>query len=161
MMLIFYEVDMMTKDLLLLKDAGINLSLLKSTVNLLTDKYVLVKSSGILSLKAYLYPFTVGEIPEEIFHGEDGVIELSQVSNIKEEEVVLLDIENYLPKGGGRYAEYKDGDTPQPITQSMRDTSDKLARSRRVYIRNAMKHAWDAYRKYAWGKDEVLPISNR
>jgi len=30
---------------------------------------------------------------------------------------------------------------------------------RQIAVRNAMKHAWKAYRTYAWGYDELLPIS--
>lgn len=75
---------------------------------------------------------------------------------------IELDIENYTPLGGGRYAEYKDGDyTPEEMTVSMKEKSDNLARSRRVHVRNAMRHAWKGYKKYAWGKDELLPISNK
>lgn len=51
---------------------------------------------------------------------------------------------------------------PQPypqITDTTKQKSDDLARSRRVHIKNAMKHAWDGYRTEAWGFDELLPVS--
>jgi mannosyl-oligosaccharide alpha-1,2-mannosidase len=37
--------------------------------------------------------------------------------------------------------------------------SDKLARLRRTHVRAAMEHAWISYKKYAFGQDELLPIS--
>ena len=51
---------------------------------------------------------------------------------------------------------------PQPypqITDAIKQKSDDLARSRRVHIKNAMKHAWEGYRTEAWGFDELLPVS--
>merc|ERR1719203_1281273 len=38
---------------------------------------------------------------------------------------------------------------------------DEHLRLRAEAIRNAMRHAWQGYRKLAWGKDELLPISGR
>lgn len=34
-----------------------------------------------------------------------------------------------------------------------------VARQRREQVVQAMKHAWDSYEKYAWGKDELKPLS--
>eukprot|EP00164_Ancoracysta_twista_P002808 GFYU01003736.1.p1 GENE.GFYU01003736.1~~GFYU01003736.1.p1 ORF type:complete len:603 (+),score=177.51 GFYU01003736.1:130-1938(+) len=36
---------------------------------------------------------------------------------------------------------------------------DEETRERRQAIRDAMKHAWDGYKKFAWGKDELKPVS--
>jgi len=42
----------------------------------------------------------------------------------------------------------------------MREKSNRVARSRRFHVKQAMIHAWnDGYKKYAWGMDEVKPIS--
>ena len=30
---------------------------------------------------------------------------------------------------------------------------------RQIAVRDAMRHAWKAYRTYAWGYDEFLPLS--
>jgi mannosyl-oligosaccharide alpha-1,2-mannosidase len=30
---------------------------------------------------------------------------------------------------------------------------------RQIAVRDAMRHAWTAYRTYAWGHDEVKPLS--
>ena len=31
--------------------------------------------------------------------------------------------------------------------------------SRQEHVVNAFKHAWKAYKMYAWGKDELMPVS--
>ena len=37
--------------------------------------------------------------------------------------------------------------------------NDNLARERRAIIHDAMTRTWNTYRKYAWGRDELLPKS--
>jgi len=71
------------------------------------------------------------------------------------------DFKSYEPLGGDRFAEYKDGESPYKITQQLRDQSDELARSRRYHVLNAMKHVWKNYKQYAFGHDELHPISKR
>ncbi len=71
------------------------------------------------------------------------------------------DFRNYEPLGGDRFAEYKDGESPYKITQQLRDQSDELARSPRYHVLNAMKHVWKNYKQYAFGHDEMHPISKR
>ena len=39
--------------------------------------------------------------------------------------------------------------------------ADDLARTRREHIKDAMKHAWAGYKKYAFGFDELKPLSKR
>ena len=72
-----------------------------------------------------------------------------------------LDTKNYTPLGGGRFDEWQHGDTPYPITQPVVDASNDLARQRRTAIKAAMNHAWSGYRKYAFGYDELQPVSGR
>mmetsp|Transcript_30541 Transcript_30541/g.71008 ORF Transcript_30541/g.71008 Transcript_30541/m.71008 type:complete len:935 (-) Transcript_30541:267-3071(-) len=50
---------------------------------------------------------------------------------------------------------------PANISAEARAASDKEAAMRVEHVRNAFKRAWSAYRQYAWGADEVKPISNR
>ena len=69
------------------------------------------------------------------------------------------DFSNYEPLGGGRFIEYKDGDSPYKITDKLREQSDELARSRRVHVLNGMKHIWKNYKEKAFGSDELRPIS--
>ena len=71
------------------------------------------------------------------------------------------DFSKYEPLGGKRFVEYLEGDSPYAITDSLREQSDYLARSRRVHVVNAMKHVWGNYKKYAMGMDELHPISKR
>jgi hypothetical protein len=70
----------------------------------------------------------------------------------------VLDIDSYEPLGGFRYMEYKDGDTPYVITKRTRIKSDNLANERKVHVKNAMKHAWNGYKTYAYGYDNLKPI---
>lgn len=69
------------------------------------------------------------------------------------------DFTKYEPLGGGRFAEYKDGDSPYAITDKLREQSDELARSRRVHVLNGMKHIWKNYKEKAFGADELHPVS--
>ena len=41
------------------------------------------------------------------------------------------------------------------------NASDVLAYERRKQVKGVMQRAWSAYRKYAWGADELKPVSNR
>ena len=83
----------------------------------------------------------------------------SGVTNFPYFGTSTLDIENYKPAGGGRYPEWAFGDTPYASTARIKKKSDALARERRVAIKNAMVHAWGGYKKYAFGMDELQPIS--
>eukprot|EP00581_Thalassiosira_minuscula_P019307 CAMPEP_0183712496 /NCGR_PEP_ID=MMETSP0737-20130205/7605_1 /TAXON_ID=385413 /ORGANISM="Thalassiosira miniscula, Strain CCMP1093" /LENGTH=721 /DNA_ID=CAMNT_0025941117 /DNA_START=201 /DNA_END=2366 /DNA_ORIENTATION=+ len=69
--------------------------------------------------------------------------------------------QNYEPLGGNRFIEYKDGDSPYAITAQLIAQSDDLARSRRYHVLGAMKHIWKNYKEYAFGMDELHPISKR
>ena len=39
--------------------------------------------------------------------------------------------------------------------------SNERGRRRREQVKSGMKHAWQGYKRYAWGKDEVRPLSKR
>uniref|UniRef100_A0A1W7RB10 alpha-1,2-Mannosidase n=1 Tax=Hadrurus spadix TaxID=141984 RepID=A0A1W7RB10_9SCOR len=41
------------------------------------------------------------------------------------------------------------------------EPSDPITRERRNKVKEMMKHAWDNYVKYAWGENELRPISKR
>ena len=64
---------------------------------------------------------------------------------------------HWTPPGPGRYSEYKDGTNIFQSTSEILQESEKIARLRREAVRNAMKHAWNGYKTYAWGKDEITP----
>lgn len=68
---------------------------------------------------------------------------------------------SWKPLGGNRYIEYTDGSSPYPITERLIRQSDDLARARRSYVKQAMEFAWDGYKNYAFGMDEILPASRR
>ena len=69
------------------------------------------------------------------------------------------EVSSYSPRGGFRFEEYKDGDSPYKITDELRQKSDALARSRRNFVKGAMQFAWGGYTKYAFGYDEIKPQS--
>ena len=58
-----------------------------------------------------------------------------------------------------RYSDYAFGTYSPDITEKVKQESDRLARTRRVHVKNAMKHAFEGYRTEAWGFDELLPLS--
>jgi hypothetical protein len=58
----------------------------------------------------------------------------------------------------GRTSEEKDDQ--QGLTMSLHGRI-ALARERREYVRDAMIHAWSSYRKFAFGADELLPLSKK
>ncbi|KAG7372160.1 glycosyl hydrolase family 47 protein [Nitzschia inconspicua] len=66
------------------------------------------------------------------------------------------DFFSFKPQGGGRFDEYKHGNSPYSYSPG---ESDALARSRRYHIKKAMQHAWTGYETYAFGKDELKPKS--
>lgn len=66
------------------------------------------------------------------------------------------DFSSFTAPGGKRFEEYRHGDSPYAYSEG---ESDALARSRRHHVQKAMKHAWQGYEQYAFGKDELLPKS--
>jgi len=66
------------------------------------------------------------------------------------------DFTTFKAPGGGRFEEWKHGDSPYAYEKG---ESDELARSRRYQVKKAMKFAWSAYEQYAFGMDEILPES--
>ena len=63
------------------------------------------------------------------------------------------DISSFQPLGGGRFDEYKSGNSPYRISQDLQQESDDLARFRKPFVVEAMKHAWNGYKRYAFGHD--------
>lgn len=43
----------------------------------------------------------------------------------------------------------------------MIEKSDELGRKRAKEVKAAMAHAWEGYKKYAWGADELAPRGMR
>ncbi|KAL7532786.1 hypothetical protein ACHAXR_004837, partial [Thalassiosira sp. AJA248-18] len=69
-------------------------------------------------------------------------------------------MQSFVPLGANRYAEYKGGDFfPPKITASERKELSEVAQARSVLVKKAMRHTWKGYKKYAYGKDELLPLS--
>lgn len=56
---------------------------------------------------------------------------------------------------------FVDGINGRPVTKEMLEESDKLALERKNKIKAGMHHAWSGYKRYAWGSDELKPLSKR
>ena len=92
----------------------------------------------------------------ELMSGKNGKI----ISELKD-GMPIHQRQAFIPLGGNRYAEYKDGTyIPEKLNMSDKLELDEVARVRSGIVREAMQHAWNGYKKYAFGKDELLPISN-
>lgn len=80
------------------------------------------------------------------------------------EEVSGLNGKYFFQTAGKKYPGVPinliDGVDGRPVTQEMRDESDKVSRVRREKVKEGMKHAWKGYKTYAWGYDEVKPMSH-
>jgi len=67
----------------------------------------------------------------------------------------------FIAQGPNRYPEYKDGTfVPPKLKESKRQELNEIARARSGVVKKAMQHAWSGYKKYAFGRDELLPLSN-
>jgi len=68
------------------------------------------------------------------------------------------DFSKFKAPGGSRFEEYIHGDSPYAFFPN---ESDELARSRRYHVKKGMQHAWAGYEKYAFGMDELKPVSKK
>ncbi|XP_040821503.1 mannosyl-oligosaccharide 1,2-alpha-mannosidase IA isoform X1 [Ochotona curzoniae] len=50
-------------------------------------------------------------------------------------------------------------DFTQPIGVENREPADALVREKRAKIKEMMEHAWNSYKRYAWGLNELKPIT--
>lgn len=97
-------------------------------------------------------PPTVGQSSISMARAVDrGLTTHHAVSLAKKEEEV-----NALSETGGGIQDHKGGPGGQGG-----EPSDPVARDNRNKIKQMMKHAWDNYVRYAWGKNELKPISKR
>lgn len=69
--------------------------------------------------------------------------------------------QSFQPLGGGRYSEYVQGIAPYVISPEIRKRSDLVAESRKVHIRKSFQFAWKNYVQYAFGYDEIKPITGK
>jgi hypothetical protein len=96
-----------------------------------------------------------GRVVKELISGMDGEI-ISELVN----GMPAHHRQPFIPLGGNRYAEYKDGTFVPPILKaSERRELNEISRARSDVVIKAMQHAWSGYKKYAYGRDELLPIS--
>lgn len=49
----------------------------------------------------------------------------------------------------------------QARTVSAPDSKDRVLRARKEAVKKAFVKSWDAYKKYAWGQDELMPLSGK
>ncbi|XP_077156899.1 mannosyl-oligosaccharide 1,2-alpha-mannosidase IA [Paroedura picta] len=65
--------------------------------------------------------------------------------------------------GGGEAGAAELPDLPfrKPVGAVGKEPADPLVRQQRAKIQEMMKHAWDNYKRYAWGLNELKPISKQ
>jgi hypothetical protein len=108
------------------------------------SRYIHIKNN-LVGIYAY-YPLTTDKKEIEIIHNFQSKYTFPVIkSTIEGVNIHIVDglIENRI------------------ITDEIKLESDKLARIRREHVREGMEHAWNGYKEYAWGSDELKPISNR
>ncbi|KAL7470251.1 hypothetical protein ACHAXS_010462 [Conticribra weissflogii] len=67
----------------------------------------------------------------------------------------------FVPLGGNRYNEYRNGAyIPPAWKESELKELARVALARKGRVKMAMEHAWNGYRTFAWGSDELLPLTN-
>ena len=94
----------------------------------------------------------------EMMTGRDGQIMSVMISDGK----LLNQKEPFVPLGPYRYLEYRDGSfVPPHLSARERQELDEIASARCSLVKRAMEHAWQGYSRYAYGKDELLPLSKR
>ncbi|XP_060094673.1 mannosyl-oligosaccharide 1,2-alpha-mannosidase IA [Heteronotia binoei] len=75
------------------------------------------------------------------------------------------DKSNFLQNRPGRReagaAELPDLPFRKPVGAAGKEPADPLVRQQRAKIKEMMKHAWDNYKRYAWGLNELKPISKQ
>ena len=54
-----------------------------------------------------------------------------------------------------------DGINERNITKEMIEISNENGMIRKEEIKQAMKNVWESYKKYAWGYDELKPLSKQ
>ena len=90
----------------------------------------------------------------------DGEIISEQVDHGGGMATTVHERQPFVPLGGNRYAEYKDGTyIPRLLKTSERRELNEIAHARSILVKKAMQHAWNGYTKFAYGKDELLPLS--
>lgn len=99
----------------------------------------------------------VKEMMTGLHHGKTQILSPYTKTTVE----LTLDEEPFVPLGGNRYLEYRDGTfvPPQRSTLELRQLNE-IARARSLRVKEAMIHLWSGYKKFAWGKDELLPLSN-
>ncbi len=102
-----------------------------------------------------LYDLPTNMDIKEVIAGKDGTV---RIADMKGDPVRAHE---YIPLGGFRYPEYRDGNyEPPKWSDTEREELDQLALARSVVVKKAMEHAWSGYERWCWGKDELQPLSN-
>ncbi|XP_077600373.1 mannosyl-oligosaccharide 1,2-alpha-mannosidase IA [Stigmatopora nigra] len=66
-----------------------------------------------------------------------------------------------LLQGGKLANDLPDVRYQRPPGATGHEPADPTTRERRAKIKEMMKHAWDSYRRYAWGSNELRPVSKQ
>ena len=68
-------------------------------------------------------------------------------------------VEEYLQKAP--YKELIDGTYNYSVPEHLREQWNRLFNTRADLVKESMRHVWKNYRKYAWGHDELQPLSGK
>jgi hypothetical protein len=105
---------------------------------------------------AQMYDEPTNRDIKEVVRGKDGTICIENMDGAP------VHTNGFVPLGGNRYPEYRDGSYQPPNwTDEQREEFDEVALARSVIVKKAMEHAWSGYQRYCWGRDELLPLSHQ
>jgi hypothetical protein len=120
---------------------------LTTLVQSLQKKEYLSSESLKATFYAY-YPFTdykvkAGKVAKDLIHSNNAA---------------------YICQGGnialGDLSSLNDGVNDREVTPEMIKESNQLGYARREKIKEGMRHVWKGYKTYAFGRDELKPLSN-
>lgn len=78
--------------------------------------------------------------------------------DLKDEEAVKVDMPEQQQQHGGEAQKVVVAKEPAPAPSS---ADDKVWHERAQAVKEAFVWSWEGYRKYAWGYDQLLPLSQR
>lgn len=78
-----------------------------------------------------------------------------------EKEQVAADGRSRDGGGGGDGAAQPGSEFPRPPGVNGREPSDPDTREKRTKIKEMMRFAWDNYKRFAWGENELRPVSKQ
>ncbi len=96
----------------------------------------------------------------KFIHHEDDLNHIHKINGIKP-QVAEKTTPKFSNNEDGRIDEPRKKETPAPSEPPKQDPLvGEENKSRREFVKSMTLHAWTGYKKYAWGKNELRPVSN-